>query len=515
MDILSAKQVREMDRAAIAGGMPGIKLMENAGRGFVEVLLRYQGSLSGLKAVIFTGKGNNGGDGFVIARHVKKLGGEVCIVALAGAGELKGDALKNYRKIKKFTGVEYIDGVNAPLDEVKQAAVGSDFVVDAIFGTGFRGKITGRVKEVVKVINDSGVYVIACDIPSGVNGDTGEDGGGTAVNADMTITFAYPKQGLFLLPGSRYAGNIEVVDIGLGKSRAKSGIRMITGDEIRVSLKKRGKDLHKNDFGHLLVLAGSAGMTGAAALTCLAALRMGAGLVTLGIPESLNDILEVKLTEAMTFPLPETDRKALSPDAFKPIVNFIKDRKVSALAVGPGLSANEETGELVRRIVSKVNLPCVLDADGINAFSGRAAELKKAKAKIIITPHTGELARLTGRASGEIQKDRLKTAKDFAKSNNLICVLKGYQTVISDGNQVCINPTGNPGMASGGTGDVLTGMIAGRLCQEPARARLDAVRAGVYLHGLAGDIAREEKGEISLIASDIIDEIPEAIRFTG
>lgn len=515
MKIVSSEQMRKMDKRAISRGTPGIELMERAGTGLVSVLKEEIPEIAKKKFIVFVGSGNNGGDGLVVARKLKELGVRVRVALLAEEGEMKEDTKTNLTRTRRAE-IDTIALKDLSTERIGEEISGSDIIVDAIFGTGFSGSIGGIAKEVIEAINSSKKFVVACDIPSGVNGDTGEVGG-SCVASDLTVTFAYPKRGLFLYPGYRFTGSIRVVDIGIKEEDLPSQWSMLTSSEIREILPKRRKDAHKKDFGHVLILAGSCGMTGAATLTCQGALRVGAGLVTLGIPESLNTIMEVKITEAMTLPLPETEEKSLSSKGIGEILDFIERRKVDVIVVGPGLSTNRNTGKLVKNILYEVDLPCIVDADGINLLVGEAS-LAKAKAEIIITPHPGELGRLLGKKTEEVQRERIRYAFQFSKENNLICVLKGYQTVIAKGEDVFINPLGNPGMATGGSGDVLSGMIGGLVGQlrltetEKKDGLLSAAIAGVYLHSLAGDLARREKGEMGLIASDIVEKIPGAVR---
>ncbi len=515
MKIVSAEQMRVLDKKAISHGTPGIELMERAGTGMVTLLRKEIPDIVKKKFLVFVGRGNNGGDGLVVGRKLKELGAQVRVVLLAREEEMKEGTKTNLARARRDE-VNPIPFEDLSLEKIKEQISDSDIIVDAIFGTGFSGATGDITKDTIEAINSSKKYVVACDIPSGVNGDTGEVGG-SCVASDLTVTFAYPKKGLFLYPGYRFAGNIRAVDIGIRDEDLPSRWNMITSSEIREILPKRRKDAHKKDFGHVLILAGSWGMTGAAALVCQGALKVGAGLVTLGIPESLNAIMEVKITEAMTLPLPETEEKSLSVKGIDEILDFIERRKVDVVVIGPGLSTNRSTGKLVKKILNKVFLPCVLDADGINSLASEAT-LAKAKAKIIITPHPGELARLLGKKAEDIQRERIGYALEFSEKNSLICVLKGYQTVVTEGEDVFISPVGNPGMASGGSGDVLAGMIgglAGQLRLSASRIEnslLSAAICGVYLHGLAGDLAGRERGEMSLIASDIVEKIPRAIR---
>ena len=459
MEIITATEMKELDRRTIESGTGSSELMERAGMGFVRILERELGNLKRRKILIFAGKGNNGGDGLVVARQLKKMGCRVTVVLLAEKRDMTGDCLLNFRRAKKLS-VKFMNGLTCPPHALCEEISGAAVIVDAIFGTGFQGDMKGTLRAVTAMINDSPKPVVSCDIPSGVNGDTGAVGTGGAVRADLTITFAYPKRGLFSPPGNAFAGNIRVADIGIRKTEEKgktARLCLLTNDGIKCLLMKRKKNVYKNNFGHILVLAGSPGMTGAATLVCEAAARSGAGLVTLAIPESLNGILATKLTEAMTLPLEETGAQTLSLRSFESIVKFVKKRKVSAVAMGPGFSSNPETASLVRKLVSALELPCVLDADALNAFVSCLAELKRAGKRLIITPHEGEFSRLSGIAKSVIEKDRINRAKSFASENGLVCVLKGYQTVVSDGKNTFINTTGNPGMATGGAGDVLTG----------------------------------------------------------
>ncbi|MEE8179901.1 MAG: NAD(P)H-hydrate dehydratase [bacterium] len=515
MKIVSSEQMRVLDNKAISEGTAGIELMERAGTGLVRVLQKEITDIVKKKVVVFVGKGNNGGDGLVVARKLKGLGAQVRVILLAEEEEMREDTKTNLTRARGAD-IDIIPLKDLSTEKIKEEIFRSDIIVDAIFGTGFSGVIGDMAKDTIEAINNSKKYVVACDIPSGVNGNTGEVGG-PCVDSDLTVTFAYPKKGLFLYPGYRFVGNIRAVDIGIKDEDSPSRWNMLTSSEIKEILPKRRKDAHKKNFGHVLILAGSFGMTGAATLACQGALKVGAGLVTLGIPESLNTIMEVKITEAMTLPLPETEEKSLRAKGVGEILDFIERRKVDVIVIGPGLSTNRSTGKLVKKILKKVDVPCILDADGINLLVSEAS-LAKAKAKIIITPHPGELGRLLGKKAEEIQRERIRYAFQFSEENNLVCVLKGYQTVVTKGEDVFINPLGNPGMASGGSGDVLSGMIGGlvgqlRLLETGKKnSLLSAAICGVYLHSLAGDLARREKGEMSLIASDIVEKIPGAVR---
>ncbi len=511
MKLVTAEEMRSLDEEAIKKiGIPSIVLMKNAGLKTAQVIEKEYSPLKGKYVGIFCGPGNNGGDGMVVARHLFNYGIKVKIFLLGKKEKLKKDAARNLAIaekmdifIKEITSSEDVEFLK---NELKEAEV----VVDAILGTGSRGAPRGLMKEVITLINTCSKNILALDIPTGVDADTGEVAG-EAVKADYTVTFAYPKRGLYLYPGMDYAGRIKIVDIGIPSTPEEKRIKseLLTSSDISKDLFYRKPSSHKGSFGHLLVIAGSEGMTGAASLSALAALRMGAGLVTLGIPESLNPILEIKLTEPMTLPLPETKEKTLSYRAFEKIKKF--SQKCKAIALGPGISGHKESKELVSMIIKRLNIPLVLDADGINALSGQVSLLSKYKAPLIITPHPGEMSRLLKISLEEVQKDRIKSATTLAKKAGAIAVLKGARTIIADkeGNS-WVNSTGNPGMASAGVGDVLTGIIGGLLAQ--GISPLEAAKAGVYLHGYAADLAIQKKEEMSLIASDILAHLPEAIR---
>ncbi|MEA1965342.1 MAG: NAD(P)H-hydrate dehydratase [Candidatus Aerophobetes bacterium] len=511
MKLVTAEKMRKIDEETINSiGIPGILLMENAGRAVVETIKEEYSPLEEKSVCIFSGSGNNGGDGIVVARHLFAGGIKVRLFLLGRKEKIKGETAINLKiafnlgvQIKEVTSSE---GMKSLKEELKLA----DIVVDALLGTGAKGAPRGIMKEIVSLINRFSRNIVAVDIPTGVDADTGEVEG-EAIKANCTVTFAYPKQGLYLYPGMDYAGKIKVADIGIPYTlpEAETRCNLLTSADIAKDIFKRKLSSHKGNFGHLLVIAGSRGMTGAAALTSLAALRAGAGLVTLGIPESLNPVLEVKLTEAITLPLPQTEEGSLSFRALKKIEEFSK--KCEAVALGPGISTNKETAKLVKMLVKQLTIPLIIDADGINVLGDETALLSKYKAPLIITPHPGELSRLLHTSIKEIQKDRIGFALTLAKNTGGIALLKGARTVIADKEgTIWINSTGNPGIASGGSGDVLTGIIGGLLVQ--GFSTLTAAKLGAYLHGLAGDLAAQIKGEVSLIATDILNNLPEAIR---
>jgi len=511
MKLVTSEEMRQIDKKAIEGiGIPSIVLMENAGLQVANTIEEKYSPLREKSVYIFAGSGNNGGDGMVVARHLFNQKVKVKVFLLTEKKNIKGDAATNLTIAEKM-GIPMRE-ITSPalLKSLERELEKADIVIDALLGTGAKGAPRGLMREVIILINKHSEHTVAIDIPTGIDADKGK-AQGKAIKAEYTVTFAYPKRGLYLYPGMDYAGEIEIADIGipLGLEEDKINSHLLTISDISKKLFFRKLSSHKGNFGHLLVIAGSPGMTGAASLTTLSALRVGAGLVTLGIPQDLNPILEIKLTEVMTLPLPQSKEKTLGKEGFEKIKNF--SQKCKAIAIGPGISPNRQTKQLIKMIINQLDIPLVIDADAINVLAGELSLLKKYKAPLVITPHPGEMGRLLGTSVEEIQEDRIESAVALAKKIGAIVVLKGARTVIADkeGNS-WVNLTGNPGMATGGSGDVLTGIISGLLVQK--LSCLEAAKTGVYLHGYAADLAVQQKGEISLIASDTLETIPEAIR---
>lgn len=512
MKAVTAQEMREIDqKAMVEFGIPGIVLMENAGLKVVEAALEVLTNVQGKTVTIFAGKGNNGGDGLVAARHLFNRGADVKVLLLDDPEEVSGDAAVNlgiWRKMgQKVYAVTQKDDFNA----VRLFLVRTDIVIDAIYGTGFRGKVRDHIGRVIEAINACAKPVIAVDVPSGVEADTGMVNG-PCIRAGITVTFGLPKVGLLLEPGASCAGDLRVADISLPASLLDDEHlknNLIERELVRGWMPLRPNVTHKGDYGRVLVLSGSRGMAGAACLAAGGAARAGAGLVTLMVPEGIYGPVAAKLTEVMVVPIPQTDEGTLSVEAL-PVIGDMLER-ADVLALGPGLSANPETMEAVREIVTLSRIPIVLDADGLNAFAGRTGMLKKVKAPLVMTPHPGEMARLAGLTTEGIQLDRLDIARRWSGAWNAVLVLKGNRTIVAapDGTAY-INATGNPGMATGGSGDVLTGVIAGLAAQGMETAR--AAATGVYLHGLAGDRAVGDKGMMGLLAGDILDYLPEVTR---
>jgi hydroxyethylthiazole kinase-like uncharacterized protein yjeF len=512
MELVTAAEMRALDRAAIEERkIPSLRLMENAGKAVVREMERQFGSLAAKTVTVISGKGQNGGDGFVVARLLRQRGCRVQVMLVTPSSTLTGDAATTLRKYTRARG-RYAEVTSASARHVlKPVLEKSDLIVDGIFGTGLNAPVEGLAAHAIQAMNDAGRPIVAIDLPSGLSADTGEMLG-AAVDAALTVTFARPKRGLYLGAGPRLTGVIRVADIGIPEDlvmRAKIPVSLLDAVTIRGLLPRRQRTAHKGSFGHAAIIAGSIGKTGAAAMSALAALRVGAGLVTVAVPRSVNDLLEVKLLEAMTLPVDATPEHTFAKSAGETLIGFAAER--TAVAIGPGIGRHPETADLVRDLVRDIRRPIVLDADGINAFAGHRQLLRGLQTPVILTPHPGEMARLLEISTSAVQQDRLGTAARVASELNVHVILKGAGTVIAapDG-ALAVNPTGNPGMATAGTGDVLTGMIVGLLAQQ--LSPWEAACAGVYLHGLAGDLAARRHGEMGLIARDVIEAIPSAIQ---
>lgn len=506
--VVTSSEMVEIDRVSIEEmQIPGVVLMENAGTGVVAEIERRLGDLAEKQALIFCGKGNNGGDGYVIARHLYNRGAQVAVF-LAGKKEMiKGDALTNLKILANMgIAVQEISSVDQ-IPSFRRI----DVVVDALLGTGVTGPVTGFLADLIQFINELESPIISVDLPSGMETDTGAVHG-ACIQADLTVTMAHLKTGLLFSPARDHAGEIVIADISVPpevSQRIGGHTFLVEATDIQARLPVRKRDAHKTSCGKVVVFAGSVGMTGAAALASTSTLQVGAGLTKLGIPASLNPILEQKVTEVMTVPLAETDQQSISITARDQISDLLDWADI--FAVGPGLSTHPETVEFVKWLLSEMHKPLVLDADGLNALAKSPDFIKNYPGEMVITPHPGELARLVNLSIDDIQTDRLKIIRRFAQEWGKVIVLKGGPTVIAAPNgEVFINSTGNPGMATGGSGDVLTGVIAGLMAQK--LSALDAALVGVYLHGLAGDLAAEDLTEMGMIAGDISDYLPAAIK---
>jgi NAD(P)H-hydrate epimerase len=503
MRLVTAGEMRAIDGKAIEEyGIPGIVLMENAGKCVVDAVIRQLGgSVQGKAITIFVGKGNNGGDGLVVARHLLNMGADVRVLMITEPAGLKGDAQTNLAIWQKLGQKIYLVHQTNGINLVKVSLLSTDLIVDAMFGTGFKGVVSEKISRIIELINTSGLPIVAVDIPSGLEADTGNIGG-ACVNASVTVTFGLPKLGMVLEPGATVTGTLEVVDISLPKPllTANSTKYLLSLDMITKWLPERKSSNHKGDFGRVLVVAGSKGMLGAAMLTATAALKSGSGLVTLAVPASCHDTVAGKIPEIMTIALPDTNG-AIATEALEIILESLA--KVDVLAIGPGLSQNPETINFVQQLLLRVRIPTVVDADAINALARNTELLQQIETPLVITPHPGEMARLLDATTAEVQEQRFYLAQQCAEAWGCTVLLKGARTIIAEPNGVIyINPTGNQGMATAGSGDVLTGIIAGLVAQGMDVTKAAATAA--YLHGMAGDKGVVDLGGYSLMAGDII-----------
>lgn len=507
MNLVTSEIMKKLDKITIEKyGVPGLTLMERAGRGAFDLLEKYFQNEIKRGIAIIAGGGNNGGDGFVVARYAREKGYRTEVFLLIEPEKLKGDALENFRRIEKDLKIENLD---VSLNQSKLIEKFRNFgcLVDAIFGTGFRGTVEGFYREIIEAMNKSRVKVLSIDVPSGLNPDTGNVLG-IAVKSDITATFGLPKLGQFMESAPEYTGKIEVVDIGIPQElveKEKTEGEIFTLSDARKIIKPRCWNAHKGDFGHLLIIAGSPGKTGAAVLASDGALRSGSGLVTLAVPASLNPVFEVKTTEAMTIPVKDNSRGIFSEESLSDICKAMEGK--DAVALGPGIGTHKNTSAFVEKLLEIITVPVVIDADGLNCLANFPDRLKRLKIPVILTPHPGEMVRLSGEKIEKIKKDRIKSAMEFSKKYRCILLLKGALSVTADSGECwTINTTGNPGMATGGMGDVLTGVIGSLLAQgiEP----YDSARLGAFVHGWSGDELAGEYGPFGYKAGEVADRIP-------
>jgi len=519
---LTAAQMREADRLTTERyGIASLQLMENAGTAIAEFLSDKFAKIANRRIVVLCGKGNNGGDGLVVARLLKGFGAASEVFLFANPTAVEGDAATNLKRWQQGLGALHVVTSEAEWDSVRGALAEADLVVDALLGTGLRGPVEGLPGKVIEDLNDarakrrSGMAVVAVDMPSGLASDA-QDFGGPVVAADFTVTLTAPKLGQLVLPNSLGCGELVVRNIGTPPELLESDphlkIHWIEPGEFRTLPLARDPAANKGTYGHALIVAGSIGKSGAAILAARSALRSGAGLVTVATPQEVLPIVAAGMPEMMTAPLAATEAGTaslgnLDYGRFAEIL-----RSKSVLAIGPGLSMHSETQQWIRTVVSDAELPVILDADGLNAYAGIAERLNERRTPaMVLTPHPGEMARLLDVTPKEIQARRLEVALDTASRWRVHVILKGFHTILAmpSGNAY-INTTGNPGMATGGTGDALTGILAGLTAQFGVEDWARVLSLGVYLHGLAGDIAASRVGQAPLIASDLIDAIPEA-----
>lgn len=518
MRVLTAAAMREVDRSAIEGlGIPSLVLMENAALGVVDAIGEAGGRIGeAASAAVFCGPGNNGGDGLAIARHLAVRGWEVRIFLVIDRSEPSGDAGAQLAICRRM---------GLPIEEVRdsagvRAAMATarelDLAIDALFGTGLGRALEGVFAEVVAAMNELPVPRVAVDLPSGLDASRHEPPG-PCVQADLTVTFAAPKVAHVLPPAAESVGELVIADLGipprLVDEVGERGGRLYLAVREKMAglLSPRERSGHKGTYGHALLIAGSPGKAGAAILSARGAVRAGAGLVTIAVPEPILPTVDLGSIESMTLGLPAGRSGSITEGAVDRVLEAAQGKSV--LALGPGLGQAPETLAAIRRIVMEAPLPVVLDADAVNAFAGRAADLMHRSQGTLLTPHPGELGRLLGISTAEVQADRIAVARQAAEATDALVVLKGSLTLIAaEDGEVWINPTGNPGMATGGSGDVLTGLVAGLISQAEAFGwdMQDASILAVYLHGLAGDLAAARLGEQALAAGDLLDFLPAA-----
>jgi hydroxyethylthiazole kinase-like uncharacterized protein yjeF len=517
MKILTAAQMQRIDRLTTERcGVPSLTLMENAGHGVLDFLIQRFAPLSQQRITILCGRGNNGGDGFVVARLLRDKGLSPHLVLLANPASLRGDAAVNYDRLGTLGASEVVEDV-AAWHRARPAIADSTLVIDAILGTGLSKPLEGFLLEVVRDLNTGfpEAQIVAVDLPTGISSDTGELIG-ECVKAMASVTFTAPKLGHVFPPACEYVGQWTTKPIGTPPGLLEGDPELYLNLTCQADLawltRPRKLTAHKGNFGHVLVLAGSIGKTGAAALAAQAALRVGAGLVTVATPKSALPIIAGLAMELMTEPLPETDIGTVSLQALDcERMDKLAEGK-SVLAIGPGLGNVAETAEFVRTMVNRYDVPIVLDADGLNAFAGRMDQFLGGRVRVL-TPHPGEMSRLTTQTIAEILAHRVEVAREFARKYQVHLVLKGSRSLTaSPDGRVAVNPTGNPGMAKGGSGDVLTGLVAGLLAQYPTLPVGEVVAASVYLHGLAGDLAARKLGQASMVAGDLLRALPQAFR---
>jgi len=523
MKIVTSAEMRQIDRATSERfGVPSLTLMENAGTAVADfVSRRYFGAES---VGVICGRGNNGGDGFVVARKLYEAGMRVSVLLLAGPAELKGDAAEMFKRLP-------LEPVLARNEEelrsvAAQQVYQADVLIDGILGTGFRPPVKGFYADAISAFARAGRPIIAIDIPSGLDSDDMRphpEASGPVIPAQATVTFTAPKPAHLF--SSAVRGPVMVAPIGSPEDAIVSslGLEVPAWREIASLLSPRDPEAHKGSFGHVLVVGGSLGKAGAAAMAGMAALRAGAGLVTVACPRSVLPSVAGFMPELMTEPLEETEAGTISLRALEYGRMDALVQGKSVIALGPGIGRHTETTQFVRTLVERFRLPMVIDADGLNAFQGAVEKLDGSAHPLVLTPHPGEMSRLIGGTIEDVEKDRIGIGRKFAQERKLVLVLKGHRTLtaLPDG-RVWVNHSGNPGMASGGMGDILTGMVAGFWAQGlhgkppsgdagPSPAH-DAIITAVYLHGLAGDVARERQGELSLTATDLLATLPDAVR---
>lgn len=512
MKLVTPEQMKAVDAYTINDyGIPGLLLMENAASAVVSEAVSMLGGCKGKRFVALAGIGNNGGDAFAAARLLHCRGAIACVYLVGSKSGVSGDALTNLTILEKM-GIQVIElsgekGLGMLCSDMERAQL----ILDGIFGTGLSREVSGLAESVIREANASGKPILSIDIPSGVDGLNGTVKG-VCINAATTVALCLPKTGLALHPGCEYTGRLITVDIGIPAcviDRLEIHTELIDAQMVSQLIPRRISNSNKGDYGKVLLVTGSTGMTGSGCLASMAALRSGAGLVYAGVPKSLAHIYGSQLTEPIILPLEDNESGCLAVESGAQI--FTHMNRMSVAAIGPGLTAADSITVIVEKIIRESTIPLILDADALNAISNNTDILKKLTVQAVVTPHPGEMARLTGLRISDVQADRMGVAKMFAENFGVITVLKGSRTVVAlpDG-RIFINPTGNAGMASAGTGDVLAGMIAGLVAQGIDAG--DAAVAAVFLHGLAGDAAVAVMGMYSMLASDLIEHLPQTFK---
>lgn len=502
MILVSGNQMKEIDKKTIDSGVSGLKLMETAGTKVFEAIQKEIEDQS-QSVLIVCGAGNNGGDGYVVARKLLLQFISVKVYSTVNPDKLKGDAQKNYQRYKEM-GVNVLQYNHDNIEEFKKDVRQSHIIVDAILGTGLRGPVNDNIKSLINIINHSTKKIFSVDIPSGINAENGQSYG-EAIQAYKTITFQLPKLGCVLYPGAKHTGELIVEDIGIPQEiidKEHSSIYSIEEKLIKSIIKPRQKDIHKGNCGKLLIIAGSKGMAGAAVLTAKSAVRSGVGIVKVMVSEDINDILQISVPEAMSIPIKDLEN---IEDITENLIDY------NTIAIGPGLGTHKNIIKIIQNMIEKTDQPIVIDADGLNAIGHNAHKVFKKNNNIIITPHPGEMSRLTGLDIKYINENRIEVTRKFSKEWGIIVILKGARTIIGlpDG-MVFVNTFGNSGMATGGSGDALTGIIAS-FCAQGIQAKNAAI-AGVYIHGKSGNIMSKQYGEYGLCASDLTIGVALAIK---
>ncbi|PIR00391.1 MAG: bifunctional ADP-dependent NAD(P)H-hydrate dehydratase/NAD(P)H-hydrate epimerase [Nitrospinae bacterium CG11_big_fil_rev_8_21_14_0_20_45_15] len=511
INVALAKEMQAIDRRAIEEiGIPGIALMENAGRESARIIEEKFPLLHDKKIIVVCGKGNNGGDGFVVARHLANKGAHVRIILLGTVEQIKADPAVN-ANIAKNMGLDIHSVSPDNWSSLKHHLRHADVIVDAIFGVGLNKAVDGFYKTVIESLNQTGKYIVALDIPSGIDADSGSLIG-AHIKAHLTVALALPKRSHFLYPAASAMGEVRIVDISIppqAVTAEKIQVHQLEEKDLNLWTPIRPADSHKGSYGHVLVVAGSPGKAGAGALTALSALRSGCGLATLALPEQCQKAVEFNPLEVMSVALPQTSSGGIALSAKDQILKLCENK--SALALGPGLGNDPETVELVAQLLAELQLPIVLDADALNALAGKTQVLNANNSIKILSPHPKEMSRLTGKTVNDILSNKIEVALEFARNHNVYLILKGADSLTACPDGRCfINPTGNAGMATAGSGDVLTGIVASLISQGLPPDR--AASAGVYIHGLTGDFAEKKCGQASLIASELIANLPTAFQ---